>query len=138
MNSRHCLLLVLLFCFSGAQAQYFKVSGKITNSKLEPLALASIQVKGSVKGTISKEDGTYELQLEEGSYDLVFSMLGYKTLRSPLAICSPIATSAFVVPDKADKTTITGSVSLVTSVTIWCMRSGLPTLVPPNFITFIT
>ena len=78
---RHtCILLVLLLGFCGAQAQYFKISGKITNDKLEPLALVSIQVKGSVKGTISKEDGSYELRLEEGTYDLAFSMLGYKTL----------------------------------------------------------
>ena len=80
MHLRYCLLVVFLFGFCSAQAQYFKISGKITNDKLEPLALVSIQVKGSVKGTISKEDGTYELHLEEGTYDLAFSMLGYKTL----------------------------------------------------------
>ena len=80
MLLRHSLLLILLFGFHAVQAQYFKVSGKITNDKLEPLALVSIQVKGSVKGTISKEDGTYELHLEEGTYDLAFSMLGYKTV----------------------------------------------------------
>ena len=56
MHCRNCLLVVFLFGFCGAQAQYFKISGKITNDKLEPLALVSIQVKGSVKGTISKED----------------------------------------------------------------------------------
>jgi len=78
---RHtCILLAFFLGFYCAQAQYFKISGKITNDKLEPLALVSIQVKGSVKGTISKEDGSYELRLEEGTYDLVFSMLGYKTL----------------------------------------------------------
>ena len=86
MRYRNCLLLVFLFCFSIAQAQYFKVSGKITNSKLEPLALVSVQVKGSVKGTVSKENGTYELQLEEGSYDIAFSMLGYKTLLINLVV----------------------------------------------------
>ena len=80
MHRRHCLLLILLFGFCVAQAQHFKVSGKITNDRLEPLALVSIQIKGSVKGTISKEDGSYELHLEEGTYDLAFSMLGYKTL----------------------------------------------------------
>src|SRR6185369_11113355 len=80
MHCRNCLLVVFLFSFCGAQAQYFKISGKITNDKLEPLALVSIQVKGSVKGTISKEDGSYQLHLEEGTYDLAFSMLGYKTL----------------------------------------------------------
>src|SRR6187401_2729364 len=80
MHPRYCLLVVFLFGIHVAQAQYFKISGKVTNDKLEPLALVSIQVKGSVKGTISKEDGSYQLHLEEGTYDLAFSMLGYKTL----------------------------------------------------------
>jgi len=86
MHLRYCLLLVLLSSFSVAQAQYYKISGKVTNDKLEPLALVSIQVKGSVKGTISKEDGSYELRLEEGTYDLAFSMLGYKTLLINIAV----------------------------------------------------
>ena len=86
MHCRNCLLVVFLFSFCGAQAQYFKISGKITNDKLEPLALVSIQVKGSVKGTISKEDGSYELHLEEGTYDLAFSMVGYKSLLINLVV----------------------------------------------------
>jgi hypothetical protein len=86
MHLRHCFLFFLLFSFSVTQAQYFRISGKITNNRLEPLALASVQVKGSVKGTVSKEDGTYELQLEEGTYDIVFSILGYKTLLINLVV----------------------------------------------------
>src|SRR5262245_60901649 len=80
MLRRHSLLLLLLFVVYVAQAKYFKITGKVTNDKLEPLALVSVQIKGSVKGTISKEDGYYELHLEEGTYDLAFSMLGYKTI----------------------------------------------------------
>jgi hypothetical protein len=98
---QNCLLMVFLFGFSVAQAQYFKISGKVTNSKLEPLALASIQVKGSVKGTISKEDGTYELQLEEGSYDLAFSMLGYKTLLINLVVTKDYVQNIILETDEA-------------------------------------
>ena len=29
-------------------------------------------------GTVSHEDGKYELKLEEGKYDLIFSSIGYK------------------------------------------------------------
>ena len=86
MHRRHCLLLILLLGVYVTQAQYFKISGKIANDKLEPLALVSIQVKGSVKGTISKEDGSYQLHLEEGTYELAFSMLGYKTLLIPVVV----------------------------------------------------
>ena len=101
MQRRRCLLLVLLFGFSVAQAQYFKISGRITNSMLEPLALVSIQVKGSVKGTVSKEDGTYELQLEEGTYDLAFSMLGYKTLLINLVVTKNYVQNIILESDEA-------------------------------------
>ena len=101
MHLRHCLLLLLFFGFSVAQAQYFKISGKITNSKLEPLALVSIQVKSSVKGTVSKEDGTYELQLEEGTYDLAFSMLGYKTLLINLVLTKNYLQNIILETDEA-------------------------------------
>jgi hypothetical protein len=99
---RHTCILLAFFCgFYGAQAQYFKISGKITNDKLEPLALVSIQVKGSVKGTISKEDGSYELRLEEGTYDLAFSMLGYKTLLINVVISRDYVQNIVLETDEA-------------------------------------
>jgi hypothetical protein len=74
------VLLAFFVLFSQlSYAQYFKVSGKITNTKLEPLALASIQIKGQQGGTVSKEDGTYLLELEEGNYDIIVTMLGFKS-----------------------------------------------------------
>src|ERR1051326_3344723 len=44
---------------------------------------------------------------------------------------------AFVVPDNADSTMMVGSFWEVTSDTIWCILSGVPTEVPPNFMIFI-
>lgn len=76
---RNCFLFLFLLTCSGLSAQFFKVHGKITNNKLEPLALVSVQVKELQTGTITKEDGTYELKLEEGKYDLVISMMGFKS-----------------------------------------------------------
>src|SRR5690606_17676009 len=48
-----------------------------------------------------------------------------------------MVTSALVVPDKAESTTRAGSDCLFKSDAMCFMRSGLPTLVPPNFITFM-
>ncbi len=76
---RNSLFLLFLLSSMAVHAQYFKVTGRITNNKLEPLALVSIQVKNETAGTISKEDGTYQLKLEEGKYDIVISMVGYKS-----------------------------------------------------------
>jgi hypothetical protein len=55
------------------------VYGKVTNTKLEPLAFVSIQLKEQGIGTTSKEDGSYALNLEVGQYNLIVSMIGYKT-----------------------------------------------------------
>lgn len=76
---RNCFLFLFLLTCSGSSAQFFKIHGKITNNKLEPLALASVQVKELQTGTVTREDGTYELKLEEGKYDLVISMMGFKS-----------------------------------------------------------
>ncbi|HEX2609239.1 MAG TPA: DUF5686 and carboxypeptidase regulatory-like domain-containing protein [Flavisolibacter sp.] len=72
--------LTILF-FLSAQilyAQTYKVTGKVTNNKLEPLAFVSLQFKQSQAGTITKEDGSFQLTVEEGTYDLLVSMIGYK------------------------------------------------------------
>ena len=76
---RNCILFLFLLVFairSGAQLQ--RVYGHITNTRLEPLAFASIEVKETRTGTISKEDGSFEMMLERGKYDLVISMIGYQ------------------------------------------------------------
>ena len=77
--ARNYTLILLLFLSQISFAQYFKVSGKITNDKLEPLTLVTIQVKGLQTATVSREDGTYLLELEEGSYDLIITMVGFKS-----------------------------------------------------------
>lgn len=72
------LFVVLIFFSIPLLAQEYRVHGKITNTKLEPLALVSIQVKDTKIGTTTKNDGTFELLLDEGMYDLVITMLGFK------------------------------------------------------------
>jgi hypothetical protein len=75
------LLLICLIPFSSslAQGQSYKVYGKITNTRMEPLAFASVQVKEWKHGTVTKENGAFELQLDPGKYDLVISMVGYRS-----------------------------------------------------------
>lgn len=75
------LILSILVLFFGvaSQAQAFTVFGKVTDSKMEPLAFATIQVKELGIGTTTKEDGSYSVNVEVGQYNLVVSMIGYKT-----------------------------------------------------------
>jgi hypothetical protein len=62
-----------------SHAQTFTVFGKVANSKMEPLAFASIQLKELGIGTTTKEDGSFAMNVEVGQYNLVVSMIGYKT-----------------------------------------------------------
>ena len=79
MNKTFTLSLFFIISVHGVSAQSIKVYGKITSTKLEPLAFVSVQVKEIKNGTVTKEDGIYELMMDEGKYDLVISMIGYKS-----------------------------------------------------------
>ncbi|MEP7372095.1 MAG: DUF5686 and carboxypeptidase regulatory-like domain-containing protein [Chitinophagaceae bacterium] len=74
------ILIYISFIFPVAVfCQSPLLSGKVTNAKQEPLAFASVQVKEIKLGAVTKEDGSYSIELEEGKYDLVITMIGYKT-----------------------------------------------------------
>jgi hypothetical protein len=78
---KNCFLFIALFFIaSTGYSQSFKVKGKITNNKLEPLAFATVQIQELPRvGTASSEDGSYELNLEIGRYNVMVTMIGYKT-----------------------------------------------------------
>lgn len=63
-----------------ANAQKGKVAGSVIDGEfVEPMAFANILVKGTTTGTTSDFDGKYELELDPGTYTLVFSFVGYNT-----------------------------------------------------------
>jgi hypothetical protein len=79
VNGRFLCCLFLFFSFSFSQAQVNTVSGKVTNVSLEPLAYVSVRLKEIKQGTFTDEKGVFRLQLEEGRYELVFSIVGYRS-----------------------------------------------------------
>jgi hypothetical protein len=87
MHRNYCLLSIAILLSPLLHAQFFTISGKVTNNKLEALALVSIQVKGLPVGAVTKEDGTYQFKLEEGTYEIAVTMVGFK----PLVITLPVS-----------------------------------------------
>ncbi len=81
MRCLNLLILLTVFVFAAipARAQEFRLHGKITNSRLEPLALVSVQVKDSRLGAVTGEDGTWSLMLDEGTHQLAISMMGFRS-----------------------------------------------------------
>lgn len=79
------MLLALMPIFTSAQNT---LSGKITDSETgEPLEQVSVYFPQLEKGTVTDENGDYELKgLPEGSYKLVVAYLGYETYSTSFEI----------------------------------------------------
>lgn len=69
-----------VFGFSDALAQELAIlSGKITSSDGHPVAQASLAIEGTSYGTYSNDNGSYRLELPEGTYTVVASFIGYES-----------------------------------------------------------
>ncbi len=73
-------LLMLFVCASGALLAQKTVSGKVEDETGAPIPNVSVQVKGSSLGTVTKDDGTFSIQVPETARILVFSGIGKETL----------------------------------------------------------
>jgi len=77
-----------LFLFASilANAQAFKLSGKVIDENKQPLPGATILIKSIKKGTSSDFGGNFSLQLLKGVYTVQASFMGYKTISEKITI----------------------------------------------------
>lgn len=64
--------------------QPVEISGRVADTTGAPLIGVSVKIKGTNKGTITDENGNFELELNDENAVLVFSYVGYKTKEVPL------------------------------------------------------
>lgn len=82
---RKLLLFVsLVLLVAQAWAQNRTVTGKVTDEQGKPVANASVSVKGTAKGTITKEDGTFTLSVADNAKTIVISSVGFTAQELPL------------------------------------------------------
>ncbi|PWV48258.1 SusC/RagA family TonB-linked outer membrane protein [Chitinophaga sp. S165] len=73
----HSLWMLLLSLVAFSQSR--TITGKVTETPgNSPLPGVTVQVKGSNKGTQTGADGTYKLEVPQGSTTLIFTFVGYK------------------------------------------------------------
>ncbi|MBK6947663.1 MAG: TonB-dependent receptor plug domain-containing protein [Haliscomenobacter sp.] len=72
------VLTLLLFSMAQLLAQRI-ITGKVMDTNNEPLIGASIFVQGTTIGTVTDVDGSYSLELPQGSNVLIFSYTGYSS-----------------------------------------------------------
>lgn len=73
------LTILLAFISSVALSQTATITGVITDSKSEEALIgANVIVQGTSQGSTTDLAGSYTLKLEQGTYNLTFSYLGYE------------------------------------------------------------
>ena len=87
-------LLSLLSQISVAQG----VRGKVYDADHQPLPYTTIFIKQLGTGTSTNEDGSYEVQMAAGDYDLAFQYLGYETVVKQVTIGSNMQQLDVVMP----------------------------------------
>lgn len=92
------LLIPLTVLCHHVQAQY-RLAGTITNTRLEPLAFASLQLKGRPTGVLSREDGSYSIELSSGIHELIVSMIGYTPKTVKVVINKQNVTHPIILED---------------------------------------
>ena len=83
---------VLLFLLGGSMvsSQTGFLSGTINDSEFnDVLPFANVLAKGTTVGTTSDFEGKYTVELNQGSYTIVFSYLGYQTKEVAGVIIKP-------------------------------------------------
>ncbi len=70
-------LLTIILLLSAIEAHPAILSGKITDEQNNPLAFASIYLKGTSTGVTANVEGIYSFPLAPGEYDVVYQYVGY-------------------------------------------------------------
>ncbi len=115
-----------------------QVSGVVTDTDGEALIGVSILVKGTSNGTVSDFDGSYSLNVPDGSNVLVFSYTGYKTteitvdgrstidviMNNDAALLDEVVVVGYGVVKKSN---LTGSVASLDGSELTAIVTGNPT-----------
>ncbi len=96
-------LTLLLFANDiPAQQTGYVVSGNVVTDKTgEPLPGASVQVRGSNKGTTTNSSGTFNLNVSEDKVNLRISFIGYQTLDTLLNLPLRKELIILLLPDQS-------------------------------------
>lgn len=74
------IILLMLLCVISIKAQTFTLQGKVTDSNMSPVELATVSVIEQGKMTMTNLKGEFSIQLRSADSVVVrFSMVGYKT-----------------------------------------------------------
>jgi hypothetical protein len=96
------LCLFLFACSQFVMAQTGSgLRGMVKNAKGDVLPYAAILVKGTNQGTITNEEGRYEISLAPGNYTVAFQYLGFQTIQKSVTIETGFTTLDVALEEQA-------------------------------------
>lgn len=100
----------LFFCFSlqNAFAQSTIVTGKVTGQAGEPISGASVQIKGTNKGTSTDNNGNFSLSVPNANSTLVITSLGFERNEINLEGRSSVTVSLGTATQQLDQVVVVG------------------------------
>lgn len=88
------LLYLLMFCATSMFAQEYSITGKVSDTNNKPISFVNVLVfeenaDEAFKGSTTNEEGFFKLEaLEEKTYKLTFSYVGYQTITKTVTVSS--------------------------------------------------
>lgn len=136
------LLLLSIHCI----AQNATIKGKITNSLGKPAEFLNIQLKGTDKGAISDETGTYKIEnINIGTYTLVVTGIGIQKKIQPIVIANGqnLYTVDFTVEESIgalDEIVVSGyrERTYRNEMSIAVAKSPIPLIDLPQSVSYVT
>lgn len=77
MRSALHKLYILLFILISVNAKGIVVTGHVVDEKNQPLPFVSVFIAGTSIGTTANVEGEYRLDLNQGTHELTYKMIGY-------------------------------------------------------------
>ena len=86
-SRRFFILLVSILTLQSVGAKAIKLSGYITDQQTrKPIPDANISIEQSKRGTVSHQNGYYEIEVQPGSYTLRIRVIGFEEVSKPVTL----------------------------------------------------
>jgi iron complex outermembrane receptor protein len=111
MNTRLTVLLFFMAMSFNVFAQNGTITGTVSDAN-GPLPVATVTVDGSSKGDVTGMDGTYQIEVEPGTYTVVASYIGYSAQKKEVTVTAGgTATLDFILEEGliVDEVVVTGT-----------------------------
>lgn len=93
-------IITLLFVTFSSIA-FSQITGKVTDTKNQPLSFVSVYIENTITGTTTNSNGEYELKINtKGKHVVNFQMLGYKTIKKEIDVSSFPFTVNITLPEE--------------------------------------